>query len=315
MKACLLLTLSMVILVAATAQPARTTEIRIEDGSGSFTFAGGAGRESKPITVFYHKPDAFAPQSRVLIVAPGAGRNGWTYRDAWVNAAEQHGVLILSPSYSEDHYPEFWSYNLAGMIADVNVTARPVTFRVVSEPGAWIFADFDRLFRTVKEHLALETSTYDMFGHSAGGQLLHRLALFHPGSLADRVLAANSGWYTVPTFDDEFPYGLTNSALTPATIEAAFAERLVVFLGERDDENETRGDLVRTAEVDVQGISRIARGKYFYDVAMQTAAELGLALEWQLEVVPDVGHDVQRMSAAAAAYLYGSPDVGSDARE
>jgi hypothetical protein len=314
MKACSLL-LSMVISVAADAQPTRTTEIRIEDGSGSFIFAGGAGRESKPITVFYHKPHAFTPRSPVLIVVPGAGRNGWTYRDAWVNAAEEHGVLILSPSYSEDHYPEFWSYNLAGMITDVNVTARPVTFRIVRDPGAWIFADFDRLFLTVKEHLALETSTYDMFGHSAGGQLLHRLVLFHPGSLADRVLAANSGWYTVPTFDDEFPYGLSSSALTPATIEAAFAENLVVFLGERDDENETRGDLVRTAEVDVQGMSRIARGKYFYDVAMQTAAELGLALEWRLEVVPDVGHDVPRMSAAAAAHLYGSPGARSAARE
>lgn len=315
MKACLLVFVSIVIPVAAIGQPRRTTEIRIEDGSGSFTFAGGAGRESKPITVFYHKPYAFTPQSPVLIVAPGAGRNGWTYRDAWVEAAEEHGVLILSPSYSEDHYPEFWSYNLAGMITDVNVTVRPVTYRIVSDPGAWIFADFDRLFLTVKEHLALETSTYDMFGHSAGGQLLHRLALFHPGSMADRVLAANSGWYTVPTFDDEFPYGLSSSALTPATIEAALAEKLVVFLGERDDENETRGDLVRTTEVDVQGRSRIARGKYFYETAVQTAAELGLALEWQLEVVPGVGHDPQRMSAAAAAYLYESPASRSDARE
>jgi len=315
MKATSLLLLGMLVSVAASAQSTRTTDIRIEDGSGSFSFAGGAGREDKPITVFYHKPVTFTPRSPVLIVAPGAGRNGWTYRDAWVDAADEHGVLVLSPSYSEEHYPEFWSYNLAGMIADVDTTATPVTYRIVSDPSAWIFADFDRLFLTVKDRLALETSTYDMFGHSAGGQLLHRLVLFHPGSLADRVLAANSGWYTVPTFDDEFPYGLTGSTSTPATIAAAFTENLVVFLGERDDENETRGDLARTAEIDVQGISRIARGKYFHDVASKTAAELGLPLEWQLEIVPGVGHDPQRMSAAAAAYLYASPGIRSNARE
>jgi hypothetical protein len=297
----------MVISVAATAQPARTEQLHIGDGSGSFVLAGGVGREHKTISVFYHKPGTLTPRSPVLIVVPGAGRNGGTYRDAWVKASEEHGVLILSPSYSEDHYPEFWSYNLAGMITDVTVNqgATPaVTFRIVNDPSAWLFSDFDRLFKEVKEHLGLEANTYDMFGHSAGGQLLHRLVLFRPGSMANRVLAANSGWYTVPTFDDVFPYGLANSTLTRATVEAAFGADLVVFLGELDDENEVRGDLVRTPEVDVQGVSRIERGKYFYNSAVRTAAGLGAELKWKLEVVPGVGHDLERMSTAAADYLY-----------
>src|SRR5687767_11354895 len=114
MTARLLLAVSTIISVAATAQPLRTAPMYVGDGSGSFVLAGGVGREDKSITVFYHKPSTFAPRSPVLIVVPGAGRNGWTYRDAWVNASEEHGVLILSPSYSEDYYPEFWSYNLAG---------------------------------------------------------------------------------------------------------------------------------------------------------------------------------------------------------
>src|SRR5688572_14192232 len=90
MKASVLFLLSLAISVAATAQPGRTAEIQIGDGSGSFTLAGGAGREGKPITVFYHKPAKLTPQSPVLIVVPGAGRNGWTYRDAWVSASEEH---------------------------------------------------------------------------------------------------------------------------------------------------------------------------------------------------------------------------------
>jgi len=306
MKASVLFLLSAFISVSV-AQPARAEEIHIGDGSGSFVLAGGAGREGKSIAVFYHKPSTFTPRSQVLIVVPGAGRNGWTYRDAWVSAAEEHSVLILSPSYSEEYYPEFWSYNLAGMITDFEVhqdSTPTVSFRTVGDPSAWIFGDFDRLFVEVKRYLGLEASTYDMFGHSAGGQLLHRLVLFHAGSMANRVVAANSGWYTVPTFDDEFPYGLASSPLAPTTIYAAFAANLVVLLGERDDENEVRGDLVRTPEVDVQGTSRIERGRYFFDNAAQTAAELGIPLEWKLEVVPNVGHDVERMSAAAAEYLY-----------
>jgi hypothetical protein len=191
MKARVLFLLSIVTSVAATAQPALREQIQIGAGSGSFTLPGGVGREGKTITVFYHRPERFTVQSRVLIVVPGAGRNGWTYRDSWVKASEEHGVLILSPSYSEDYYPEFWSYNLAGMITDVKVnqdSSPAVTFRIVGEPGAWLFSDFDRLFREAKEHLGLVASTYDMFGHSAGGQLLHRLVLFHAESMANCVL-------------------------------------------------------------------------------------------------------------------------------
>ena len=292
---------------AATAQISPIDQIQMELGSGDFLTEGGPGRREKTITVFYHQPASFTAQSRVLMVVPGAGRNGWSYRDAWVETSEEYGVLILSPHYSEQSYPEFWSYNLAGMITDVDIDRRStpeVTFTVNRDPNEWIFGDFDRIFREVKEDLELETATYDMFGHSAGGQIVHRLALFHPSNMADRMLAANSGWYTVPIFRDEFPYGLANSTATKEQIEKAFRRDLVILLGNRDDKNETRGDLRRTPEVDVQGISRIERGKYFYKVALETAESLNTELNWKLEVVPGVGHDFRRMSEAAAAYLY-----------
>jgi pimeloyl-ACP methyl ester carboxylesterase len=307
MRTAILALVSLAVSATVVAQVSRVGEIRFEGGSGSFIIAGGTGREEKIISIFYYKPATFTPGSRVLIVVPGAGRNAWDYRDAWVDAAEKHGVLILSPSYSEEHYPDFWSYNLAGMITDVKVNqsaAPTVTFNLNSNPDDWIFDDFDRIFREVKEHLELEASTYDLFGHSAGGQVIHRLALFHPDNMADRMLAANSGWYTVPTFHDEYPYGLANGTSTTEQIAKAFAAGLVIFLGELDDRNETRGDLVSTPEVNVQGISRIERGKYFYNTAMETAEELDLELNWKLEIVPGVGHDFRRMSEAAAEYLY-----------
>lgn len=307
MRIAALLAACLVATALNTAQGQGANDIQIANGSGSFMIAGGKGREEKAITVFYHKPAKFSSASKVLIVLPGAGRNANDYRDAWVSAAEKYNVLILSPSYSEDNYPDFWSYNLANMITDVQVNqaAQPaISFKVNSDADKWIFADFDRLFLQVKEKLGTSQSTYDMFGHSAGGQLIHRFALFHSKSLANRMLAANSGWYTVPTFGDEFPYGLANGVSTREQIAIAFATNLVIFLGGEDDENETRGDLVRTAEVDVQGISRLARGKYFYSKAVETANELGAPLKWKLEIIPGVGHDYRRMSEAAAEYLY-----------
>lgn len=335
--------------------------VAIEAGSGSFVVQGGGGHEEKRITVFYHRPESLHPESAVLMVIPGAGRNGDEYRDAWVSASERYGVLVLSPSYPERFYPEFWSYNLAGMprevTLDLSVVVEPnpeewtfddareelestigmhelvgnsaghqLLYQLIllskagmisgvdvegtssvagTDSAEWIFGDFDRIFEEVRDHLGLETETYDLFGHSAGGQILHRLALFRPNGRADRVVAANSGWYTLPTFEQEFPYGLEDSGLAEDQLEAAFGTRLVVFLGEEDDEDETRGSLRRTPEADQQGEHRLERGRYFFSRARETAEALGMDFEWNLELVPDVGHDYERMSEAAAEYLYG----------
>ena len=110
------------------------------------------------------------------------------------------------------------------------------------------------------------------------------------------------------TFADEFPYGLKGSVANEERLKGALKAELVIFLGELDDKNETRGDLARSAEIDVQGPGRIERGRNFYGVALKTAEQLDADINWKLEIVPGVGHDYHRMSEAAAEYLY-QPDA------
>jgi hypothetical protein len=193
------------------------------------------------------------------------------------------------------------------MITDVTINKERTgmdSLKINLNEDEWILHDFDKIFDTVKTYLKLKTNTYDMFGHSAGGQLLHRLALYKPFSKANRILASNAGWYTVPDNESTFPYGLKNSTATDESIRKAFATRLVVFLGSKDDQNETRGDLVRSPEVDEQGTHRLARGKYFYDKAVQHARALGVTLKWVIVIIHGVGHDHAAMCRAAAHYLY-----------
>lgn len=292
-----------------------------------------------------------------MMVIPGAGRNGDDYRDSWKHVSERYGVLILSPSYSEQHYPEYWSYNLAnmprsvtldlqlqvdtnpaewqlseqiskseddatlkriadnsrlmkqialltlsGMIADIDANASGLT--VNQERSAWIFGDFDRIFETARDALDLDAKTYDLFGHSAGGQILHRYALFHPNSRANRIVAANSGWYTLPDFKEPFPYGISDTGMSKDEIREAFQAHLIVFLGGKDDEHETRGSLRETPEANQQGPGRLQRGKYFFSAAKATSKQLQTDLNWKLEIVPGIGHDYRAMSDAAAEYLY-----------
>ena len=279
----------------------RLNEITLKEGSGNFLIEGGQRHQEKTIKVFYHRPSSFSTDTKVLIVLPGAGRNG----DDWVETSEKYDVLVLSPEYSEAHYPQFWSYNLAGMITNVTINKERTAmtgFNISEDPEAWIFNDFDRMFNLVKQEFQLSTETYDMFGHSAGGQLLHRLAIFKPGTKANRILASNAGWYTVTNKNTEFPVGLKNSLVSIADVD--FSSNLVVFLGEKDDANETRGDLRRSPEVDEQGLHRLARGTYFFENSKRIAKDLGVTFNWKLEIIPNAGHDHTVMSKAAAVYLY-----------
>lgn len=276
-------------------------EVILKEGSGTFLIEGGALAE-KTVQVYYHRPANLAKDTRVIFVLHGAGRGGRAYRDAWVEASEKYGLLVLTPQYSDENYPQFWNYNLAGMISDVDIQNE--TFSINHQSDRWLYEDFDRIFDEVKSTLGLTVENYDMFGHSAGGQLLHRMAIFKPESKADRILAANSGWYTLPDDTIAFPYGLSgldSSILQPKI----FTTNLVLFLGEKDDASETRGELRRSPEVDVQGLHRLARGKYFYSEAEKIAKRSGYEFHWQLHIVPEVGHDYVEMSSAAAKYLYG----------
>ena len=92
------------------------------------------------------------------MVIPGAGRNGWDYRDAWIEASEKYDVVVLSPSFSEEHYPRFWNYNLGGMISDVEISESPRRisgYDIRLNPETWILSDLGRIFRSARKELGL----------------------------------------------------------------------------------------------------------------------------------------------------------------
>jgi len=281
--------------------PKPLNEIAFQQGSGKFAVESAID-SSKTIVVHYHKPENFSKYSNTILILPGAGRNGKDYRDAWVEASKKYGVLVLAMEFSESHYPGFWSYNLAGMITDVNIQNQ--SFAINLNSSEWIFNDFDRIFNAVKLKLDLNHDSYDMFGHSAGGQLLHRLALFKPNSKADRIVASNAGWYTLPLDNEDFPYGLNNSSMKESEVD--YSSKLTILLGEKDDASETRGHLRRSPNVDTQGVHRLARGTYFFETSQLMAKTLNKKLNWRLEIIPNIGHDYVEMGKKAADYLYGN---------
>ncbi len=224
----------------------------------------------------------------------GVKRDADTYRDTWATAAERFGFLLLCPEFSTADYPRK-AYQLGNLM---DGERRPLP------EEEWTFGVIERLFDEVKEATGNTGERYHIYGHSAGGQFVHRLALFSPEARFDQAVTANTGWYTMPTFrGKKFPYGLRRSGSTPERLEWSFGRRLVVLLGDQDTDAEDPF-LRKSAAARKQGRNRFERGHAFYATAQNEAARLGVRLNWSLRTAPGAAHVDGQMMPAAARILF-----------
>jgi len=270
---------------------------RIEGaGLGSFMFSDSEVIRDNPVRVWYIAPQTDLATAQILFVMPGAERDAECYRSDWEPLVKERNVLVLVPEFPEDVYP-VTSYNL-GNLVDSDGSARP--------QEEWTFAVIEALFDQVRRDVQSEAEHYNMFGHSAGAQFVHRFVEFmHPHRLGAAV-AANAGWYTVPDGSDDFPYGLDGSQLSVEDLGPAFASELIILLGA--DDIDAEDDLLRHDEQsDAQGLNRLERGLNFYLAARDTAAAESMPFQWELRVVSGIDHDHTQMAKAAAEFLIDGP--------
>lgn len=83
-----------------------------------------------------------------------------------------------------------------------------------------------------------------------------------------------------------------------------FSKKLILLIGELDNENEIGGTLLQSTSATEQGAHRLEREKYFYNFSKKIANDLEVAFNWRLNIVPNVGHNHREMGNAAAKILY-----------
>ena len=281
-----------------------SSELTLDDALGSFRVDAGDGRKGNKIEVFYYKPETFDENANIVMVFSDRDRQGEMARNRWIAAAKQHNLLVLSPAYTNEVYPTSANYDLGG-----TVTVVDDEYIAIDDRSQWIFEDFDRIFDMAVNAVGSNQTTYDFFGHGSSGELAHRLALFYPQTKADRIIAANASWYTIPDFSADFPYGLKQAPIKAEPminqLKVSFTKKLIVFVGQKDNEHEFRGWLRRDTYADMQGKHRLERARYFYERSELQANTLNTPFAWDMQIVPNVGHSATRMSVAAADLLYG----------
>lgn len=266
-------------------------------GKSRLDFSSWAGR---PFPVFLYRPAAAGADAPIVFVMHGARRNGDEYRDAVAPLADIHGFIVVAPQFSREDFPGAEGYILGGA---TDRQGRPLPRET------WTFSAIEPVFDHIRASLGSTRTTYSLFGHSGGGQFVHRFLLAAPDARVDRAVAANPGWYTMPDPATPWPFGLGGA---PFAIDMAdwFRAPMTVLLGTADV---LRTDnLNQTPEADAQGPHRLARGKAFYAAAQARAAADGLALAWAIAFVEGVGHDHAPMAAGAIDRLL--PQDAKDAK-
>ena len=204
-------------------------------------------------------------------------------------------MLIICPEFTQAKYPGIRYYNTG------NIMDRMSGNGILQPQSRWVFPAIDRIINDIKTRTGAQESPVVVFGHSAGGQMVHRYAIFGGRTDACLIMPANAGWYTMPDTKVSFPYGLGGVPVSREKLVSAFAKPVVVLLGEAD--NKRNSKLRTTPKADRQGLNRLARGKNFFKTAKIKAAELGVPFNWKLVTVPKVGHQGAKMANAAVKVI------------
>jgi len=240
-----------------------------------------------PMVVFTYRAVGCSDPS-LLLVFHVIARNARTYRDDARALADRLCLLVVAPLFDRQAFPG-WRYQRGGIVKGAAVqNGRDFTGRLVLDLVDWVRREEGRPI------------AYSLFGHSAGGQFLDRLAAFVPTE-ARRIVVANAGSYVFPSLEIDAPFGLGkvySGTQGEAALRRYLEQPLTIYLGQGDIRDDERNDY---PEALAQGASRFQRGVNVFNAAKTLAQTRGWPFNWRLVELPGVGHDARKMLAAPQA--------------
>lgn len=245
-------------------------------------------------SVYIYTPSNAATLGRplqVVFALHGMGGEGKAFCQAFLNAAERNGWLVVAPTFSYRNWKD------------------PAT---VAEDDVALTRDLANLLETLPARTGLPTTQRAiLFGFSRGAQLAHRFALAYP-ERTRAVAAMSAGTYTIPASVDAagaslaFPFGTADlGRRLGRTVDAAAVARIDFWIAVGGDDSNAE-DVPRQWDT-LLGKTRVQRAASF----AQQVADLGART--QVDVYPGLGHAMSpEMIRGATAFMERASDVGGD---
>ncbi|OYV24630.1 MAG: hypothetical protein B7W99_01360 [Rhodospirillales bacterium 20-58-10] len=251
------------------------------------------------------------------------GRRGDAQKCLDITATLAHRLhtprLIIAPQFSSE------TAELAAMLHWPD--AQWMAAELAAPFGISSFAVLDTLIAMLSNATRFPALRHiTLAGHSAGGQLLQRYAVFFENAscrLPVSFIIANPGSYlyldpTRPAADgfaipdaaqypgfDDWKYGLQHRPAFLPPVSASYARHNITYLLGARDNDPAAAALDKRPAARPQGANRLERGQNHWRYLTQ---KFGSALRHHLIIVPHTGHDMTAMfSNPSAANLLFAP--------
>ena len=229
-------------------------------------------RGSSGLAYYQYLPRQPNPDLPPFVSVHGISRNAHEHMAAFGGLAERSGRLLIAPVFDDDRFKGYQRLAADSGLAET----------------AFLSMLNEKLSAT-----GISTEKIVLFGYSAGAQFAHRFAMLHPNNVSQLILAS-SGWYTFPTENARYPYGISRRTRMGRRANGGMGElfRLPILLlvGDRDLERDS--NLRQNAEVDIrQGLTRVERARRWQLAVEAVALRCGTTANIAFEMLPGCGHE------------------------
>jgi poly(3-hydroxybutyrate) depolymerase len=248
-------------------------------------------------TFYTYVPTTLPEKPEILVLVHGtppedetAESNAQYYVTNWIDFAEKHGYILIAPAFNQEDFSSRRGDHAMGGY-------RGLFGREISA-DEWVL----RLVKAHQQAFGSVNEPFYLYGHSAGGQLLGRFLVTHPGSVKKAVITS-AATYPQPNPEVAWPFGMgelhTDIEWEADTIKhvdivpdkqkwlAATQIPLTVIVG-LNDTSQLPSSLIPGQK----GKNRytIARN-WIQDMAAFAEAN-GLESRFKLEIIPGQGHSM-----------------------
>jgi dienelactone hydrolase len=238
------------------------------------------------INVFVYQPIR-CKHTDILVVFHGLKRKAKKLRDKVAKIADQACLNVFAPEFTKKEFPN-WRYHRAGVFRSGKIQPQE----------EWSDQVLHSLLRKIRAIVDNQSSRLFLFGHSAGGQFLSRIAAYSSPLDVDRIVIANPSVYVLPSVKVNAPNGFAgifSDHLANTKLKEYLALPIIIYLGGEDTGEKY---LVKSKQAMQQGKNRLERGRYVFQLGKQVARKKGWPFNWQVVEVPGIGHSSKGMLRA-----------------
>lgn len=234
--------------------------------------------------IYTYVPAVATPQ--IFFCFHGTARNADDYRDRAIEMADREGCVVFAPEFDSARWDNS-QYHRGGLVANgVLAPEEDWTVRFVPAMIDWAQSITGLDYRVT------------LWGHSAGGQFLSRVAAYATNLHAENIVISNPSTYVLPDTSEGPDYsfgGLPSQTMADALIKQYLERPVTIYLG---DEDTGTSNLTMTDEAQRQGANRLDRGLRTFHKSHTIALDAGYISNWNMIIADGIGHSSSGMLSA-----------------